>query len=183
MLRQRVRLGDRVVDATCGNGKDTLLLAELVGPSGRVWGFDIQEEAIARTGRLLAESGFSDWVVLVQGGHERLAEEVSAPVTAVVFNLGYLPGGNPALVTRPASTRAALDQATLLMRQGGIILISLYTGHPGGGDEEEEVTRWGAELPPALFNVWVLRQLNRPATAPYLIMVEKVHSTSGQPAQ
>ena len=172
-LRERVRPGDRVVDATCGNGKDTLLLAELVGPAGRVWGFDIQEEAIVRTGKLLAETGHAARVTLVHAGHERLAEVVAGPLRAVVFNLGYLPGGDPAVVTDPANTRAALEQAAALLAPGGQILIALYTGHPGGKEEEEALLRWAAELPPLTFNVWQQRQLNRPPTAPYLILVEK----------
>ena len=35
------------IDATCGNGGDTAFLCRLVGPEGRVLGFDIQPEAIA----------------------------------------------------------------------------------------------------------------------------------------
>ena len=172
-LRERVRPGDRVVDATCGNGRDTLVLAGLVGPAGRVWGFDIQETALYAAGTLLEKAGHRDRVELVHAGHERLAEFVSAPVTAVVFNLGYLPGGNRECVTRPRATTAAAGQAAGLLAPGGFILMVLYTGHDGGPEEAAAVESWAAALPPKEYHVWNCRQMNRSCAAPYVILVEK----------
>jgi len=172
-LRERLRPGDRVADATCGNGRDTLLLARLVGPAGKVWAFDLQEEALTKTRTLLAAAGCLAQTELLAVGHERLAEFVPEPLRAVVFNLGYLPGGDKGFVTRPEQTLAALDQATSLLLPGGIITIGIYTGHPGGAAEGESVEKWGAALVPGEFNVWQSRQPNRPPTAPYLLLVEK----------
>jgi len=172
-LRQRVCPGDRALDATCGNGFDTLLLAELVGEGGKVWGFDLQPRAVEATRALLEREGRLAPVELVQAGHERIAEFVPPGLAAAVFNLGYLPGGETSLVTRPKSTLAALQQAASLLGRGGILTISLYTGHEGGPEEAQSVQEWGASLPPRDFNVWCSRQLNRPATAPYLILVER----------
>src|SRR6185369_3273646 len=90
-LRSIVRDGHNAVDATCGNGHDTLLLAGLVGTRGHVWGFDIQQEAVAETGRRLAEAALSDRVTLLRTGHEELARHVTGPVQVVLFNLGYRP--------------------------------------------------------------------------------------------
>jgi SAM-dependent methyltransferase len=174
-LRERVRAGDRVVDATCGNGHDTLFLAELVGSTGMVWGFDIQESAITATAALLESAGCREQVELIHGGHEQLSSFVSGPVDAVVFNLGYLPGGDKGCVTRPWETVAALIQATSLLAPGGRICISLYTGHPGAPEEAEAVEAWAGELLPREFHVWCSRQLNRSPTAPYVILVEKGH--------
>ncbi len=175
-LRERVRPGDRVVDATCGNGNDSLLLAELVGPTGRVWAFDSQEAAITATDAALREAGCRERVELVYDGHERLAEYVAAPVTAVIFNLGYLPGGDKRFVTRPDSTRAALVQAESLIGPGGVVLVVVYTGHPGGMEEWEIVRTWAEALVPWEFNVWQARQLNRSEAAPFLVVVEKVRT-------
>jgi SAM-dependent methyltransferase len=174
-LRQRVRPGDLVVDATCGNGLDTLLLAELAGEGGRVWGFDIQPRAITATRELLERQGHVANVELVEAGHERLSEFVPFGLHAVVFNLGYLPGGETSLVTCPESTVSAIGQAASLLKRDGIITISLYTGHDGGPEEALAVERWGASLAPKNFNVWCSRQLNRPGIAPYLILVERIH--------
>jgi len=173
LLSRRVGPGDRVVDATCGNGNDTLLLARLVGEEGRVWAFDIQEEALRATARLLDEAGCRQQVELCAMGHERLAELVAEPLRAVVFNLGYLPGGDKGCVTRPETTVAALEAASQLIAPGGCLLVALYPGHPGGAEECAAVEEWGRALPPHLFNVWLHRQLNRPATAPYLLQAEK----------
>ncbi len=172
-LRDRVRAGDRVVDATCGNGNDTLLLAKLVGPAGRVWGFDLQERALDATRQLLASEGCLAQVDLVQAGHERLGEFVTDSLTAAIFNLGYLPGGDKGVVTRPATTLAALNGALDLLLPGGILLVVMYTGHEGATEEEKAVLVWGSGLAPKAFNVWTSRQLNRPPTAPYLVLAEK----------
>lgn len=171
-LRERVKPGDRVVDATCGNGHDTLFLAELVGPVGRVWALDIQDAALAATAQRLEAAGCGERVELVNGGHERLAELVPGPVTAVVFNLGFLPGAENGTITTPATTGAALGQAAELLLPGGIVTVAVYTGHPGGPEEEAVVDAWAASLPPACFNVWRCRQGNRSSAAPYLVVAE-----------
>ncbi len=173
-LEERVKPGDRVADATCGNGHDTLFLARLVGPGGKVWAFDLQEQALANTRLLLDEAGCLAQTELVAAGHERLAEFVGEPLKAVIFNLGYLPGGDKNFVTRPEQTLAALDRAAHLLLPGGIITVCVYTGHPGGAAEGEAVEQWAAGLAPAEFNAWVSRQLNRPASAPYVVIIDKV---------
>ena len=172
-LRERVLPGDVVVDATCGSGRDTLLLAQLVGPAGRVWAFDLQAAAIAATRQLLAREGQLIRVELVQTGHERLAEFVREPLRAAVFNLGYLPGGDKGFVTEAKNSQAALNQAAGLLLPAGIITVCIYTGHPGGMEEAEAVEQWAVRLAPEHFNVWRNRQLNRPETAPYLVFIEK----------
>lgn len=171
-LSERVAPGDRVLDATCGNGQDTLLLAELVGENGRVWAFDLQPDAIQATCALLERKGCLDRVELIPAGHDHISELVPGPLAAAVFNLGYLPGGDTAFVTRPETTVAALSQALELVRPGGIITISIYTGHEGGEEEARAVEAWCRGLSPRSFNVWQHRQLNRPEYAPYLILVE-----------
>jgi SAM-dependent methyltransferase len=172
-LRERLKSGDRVVDATCGNGQDTQLLADLVGDDGQVWGFDIQAEALVRAGERLAAAGLASRVQLIHAGHERLAEFITEPLDAVIFNLGYLPAGDKSVVTGAVTTIAALEQAAGLVSKGGLILIAVYTGHDEGG-EWQAVQRWVSELHPHRFNVWQMRQLNRGETAPFLVVVEPV---------
>lgn len=172
-LRERLRPGDRVVDATCGNGQDTLFLAELVGETGHVWAFDIQEEALRRTGERLVAAGLDKRVNLLHAGHERLAELVAGPIAAAVFNLGYLPAGDRSVTTAADTTITALRLAAELLAGGGLLLIAVYTGHDGG-EEWEAVRGWASGLHPYEFNVWQARQLNRSEAAPFVVLVEKV---------
>jgi SAM-dependent methyltransferase len=172
-LRERVRPGDRVLDATCGNGHDTLLLARLVGKEGLVWAFDVQNTALETTREQLTAAGCLEQTELVPCSHERLAEFVTSPLRAAVFNLGYLPGGDRKISTKAEHTVAALRLAAELLLPGGIITVCLYTGHAGGPDEAATVEEWSSSLPPRLFNAWRSRQLNRPDTAPYLLLIEK----------
>jgi SAM-dependent methyltransferase len=172
-LKQRVRPGDVTLDATCGNGQDTLLLAQLTGEQGLVLAFDLQPDAIAATRALLEREGCLSRVELINASHQRISEFVPPGLSAAVFNLGYLPGGDTSLVTSPESTVSALDQALSFLKHHGIIAISLYTGHKGGPEEALAVESWAAALDPKKYNVWCSRQLNRPDTAPYFILVDR----------
>jgi SAM-dependent methyltransferase len=172
-LRSFVSDGDHVVDATCGNGHDTLLLAGLVGTSGHVWGFDIQLQAITGTERKLAEAQLSGRVTLLLAGHEELAAHIVGPLHAVLFNLGYLPGGDRAIITRPESTITALNQVLKLLAAGGVVLVTVYPGHGGGSDEQTAVDRWAGELEPREFHSWRMGQTNVSGAAPYLLLVQR----------
>lgn len=173
-LRRAVRPGDRVIDATCGRGRDTLFLAGLVGESGTVWAFDVQEEALAETAARLREAGCSSRVRLVHAGHERLSAHVTEPLRAVVFNLGYLPGNRGGAVTRPETTLSALEQACALLTPGGVIVLAVYTGHEGGEAEAARIEAWAGALPGSEYHTWKSFQLNRSHTAPYVLVVEKM---------
>lgn len=172
-LKERVGAGDRVVDATCGNGNDTMLLAGLVGHEGKVWSFDVDAEALEATHGKLCQVSLDAAVELIHDGHQRLADYVREPLDAVVFNLGYLPGGAKEVTTRPETTLAALEQSLDLLVPGGLILLVVYTGHPGGREEGRAVDSWASRLPSPRFNAWKSSLLNRQAEAPYLLIVEK----------
>ena len=171
--RTFLKAGDRVIDATCGNGNDTLLLAELVGPTGRVWGFDLQQEAIEATRTKLAVAGLLDRAELIRASHETICDVIREPVAAVFFNLGYLPGGDRSLTTTTGSTLAALDSALKLIRPGGIIATTLYPGHPEGSREHDAVAAWAAGLDPRRCHAWNMGQMNAPPKAPRFILIQK----------
>lgn len=181
-IAERAAAGDIVIDATAGGGVDTLALAELVGPSGTVYAFDVQQEALDRTAERLAPlsaSGRQPAVRLLLENHARMAEavgrEAAGKVAAVMFNLGYLPaGGDQAIITEPATTVAALHASMELLRPGGIVTCVLYPGHPGGAEEAEAVELWAAGLPQITAQAVTYRQLQR-RNAPYLIAIEKRH--------
>ena len=175
LLAQRIRPGDRVADLTCGNGHDTLFLAELVGEHGKVWAFDLQDRAIEATRARLSAAGRLDRVELIAAGHERIGEFVSSPLSAAICNLGYLPGGDKELVTRPATTLAALTGTLALLSPGGLLCVCVYPGHPGGDEEARAVDHWLANLPASSCHTWNCRQPNRSNASPYVLILEKVN--------
>jgi len=150
-LLPRLHEGDLAVDATAGNGHDTLFLARRVGVEGHVYAFDIQPQALEETGRRLQEAGMASRVTLLQAGHEemerRLPAEVRGHLAAVMFNLGYLPGSDKQRVTTASTTLQALEQAVRLLAPGGLLSVLAYRGHPGGREEAEAVGERLSSLP------------------------------------
>ena len=129
---------DSVIDATCGNGKDALRLAELV-PQGHVYAIDIQETALNKAKELIPYSNISYHLQ----SHADLPE---AEVKLIVYNLGYLPGGNKNLTTMTSSTLESLKKAAQLIPIGGALSITCYPGHEEGAREEQAVKDWVKSL-------------------------------------
>ena len=142
-----LRPGDLAVDATVGWGRDTAFLAELVGPTGQVVGFEIQDEAIRRARDLLVQRGLQDRVTLKWLGHERLNDVLDdrAVIKAAMFNLGYLPGSDHTVTTRAESTLIALEAVWRRLDRSGLVTIVCYPGHPGGMEETHAVASWAAD--------------------------------------
>jgi predicted methyltransferase len=138
--------GAIAVDATCGNGFDTLFMAEQVGSSGVVYGVDIQSRAIETVKAKLQAAGTLSQCRLVVGSHSQLKAmiepEHAGGVSVVMFNLGYLPLGDKTIVTKPETTLAGLDQAFEVLRPGGFLSVLAYPGHPGGQEESQCVADW-----------------------------------------
>lgn len=172
-LQSVIEPGDTVVDATAGNGHDTVFLAGLVGKRGKVFAFDVQEAALKATAERLHAAALSDCVQLVACGHECLGEYVQEPVRAAVFNLGYLPGSDKTVITKPASTLAALQALLPRLMPGGVVVLVVYTGHSGGAEESAALLDFLCLLPQAQFQVVRLDYLNRQHAPPYLIAVHK----------
>lgn len=173
IIRQFVSRGDVVIDATCGNGHDTLLLAELVGPSGRVWAFDIQQKAIDETTSRLTNAGRIGCAELIHDSHDSIARHCSEPVKAVIFNLGYLPGGDREVITRPESTLAGIEQSLKILAPRGIVAITIYPGHEGGDREQTAVEERMTHLAPGSFHAWRMGQVNVPDKAPYFMLIQR----------
>lgn len=169
--------GDTAIDATVGNGIDTVFLSKAVGPSGRVFGFDIQERALNKTRKRLADRKAPDNTTLFLAGHERMTEmiprNVHGQVAAAMFNLGYLPGGDETVITRAATTCAAIDAALPLLRQGGLISLTMYTGHPGGREEANAVATHCAAIPKETARVVRCTMHNHPEAQVELLLVER----------
>ncbi|EIV7667147.1 class I SAM-dependent methyltransferase [Listeria monocytogenes] len=172
-LRKVVRPGDYVIDATCGNGHDTLLLAELVGINGHVLGFDIQQVAVDATKARLENAGVSSQVELVCASHARIPAYTSRPVRATIFNLGYLPGGDKEITTTADSTLESIGHLMQLLEVGGVIILVIYHGHPAGKLEKDAVVTFCEAIPQQDFHVLSYQFINQKNDAPFVIVIEK----------
>ncbi len=172
-LAEVIKEGDACLDATCGNGKDSLFLAECVGKTGKVYAFDIQEKAILSTKSLLKKHNFQDRVIIFQENHAQIAELVKVPLKAAVFNLGYLPGGDKTLVTRPKTTIKALQGVLSLLLAGGIVSIVIYSGHSGGLEEKQALQKFLADLEQDKYTVLRYAFINQVNNPPELFLIEK----------
>ncbi|KAI0527152.1 hypothetical protein KFK09_002750 [Dendrobium nobile] len=175
-----IRGGDTVVDATCGNGYDTIALLKLVADDSRkgcVHGLDIQSSALENTSYLLRESVAEKQRELVKLHllcHSRMEDILpkDAPVRLIAFNLGYLPAGDKAIITKPHSTLFALQAASRIIASGGLISIVIYIGHPGGREELEAILSFASSLPVEGWNCFKFETANRP-TGPVLVFIFK----------
>jgi hypothetical protein len=178
LIKDKVKSGGIVIDATVGNGHDTLFLLELVGSNGKVFGFDIQEAAIASTKAILQNCPIDECVTLLQCSHAEMIGSIPASyhgnISGVMFNLGYLPGGDKRITTQTDSTLLALASACRLLAMDGIITILAYPGHEGGKVETDDVKNWCFALHPGQFQVKLFEGRPDNATAPRLFAVTKV---------
>ena len=174
MLSRVISPGDTVVDATTGNGYDTEFLCRLVGESGRVYAFDIQQDALRVAETRLREAGLLSRATLIHAGHEHMAEYIDSPVSAVVFNLGWLPGGDHTVTTRWETTKAAVEAAVSLLRIGGIVTICVYPGHEEGQREQRELTAFLAAMSNKKYNILSQRFLNASSGAPECFVVQRI---------
>ncbi|MCD6581009.1 MAG: methyltransferase domain-containing protein [Desulfuromusa sp.] len=186
LLAEVVQPGDLAVDLTAGNGQDTLLLYQLVGSTGQVVAFDIQSQALLATRERLVAAGAQvrlqqqdilplqrePGIDLLQMSHAGLAGVIPAVPKGVIANLGYLPGGQQDIVTRPESTVLALEQSCSLLADGGRLVVVVYPGHVGGTEEGIAVTNFFTELQDPGFQVLQMKVSNR-LQAPFLFVVEK----------
>lgn len=173
IINNKVKNGDIVIDATIGNGKDTVLLARLVGDNGKVYGFDIQKIAIDLTQNALQENNLLRRVILINDSHENIDNYISKKVDLVVFNLGYLPKGNHNIVTKSTTTIIALSKSIDLLNNKGLILITTYPGHAEGKKENEEIAIFLSKLNQKEFSVLKFEFMNQINNPPILYGIEK----------
>lgn len=167
--------GDTILDCTVGNGQDTLLLAKLVGPTGNVYGFDIQEVAINNTKKLLEETGIKTNVKLFLDSHEHIDKYIHKNLNFIVYNLGYLPGGDKDIKTTPDSTIKSIKKALKLLKDNGVLLVTVYPGHKGGMEEKLSVEELFSNLDQKEFHVLKYEFINQINHPPILYFIEKAN--------
>ena len=170
--KQLIHDGDSAIDATCGNGHDTLFLA--AHPLDTLYVIDIQKEALAHTReRIALHATRCCHIDYIHGCHSTFPATITrASIRLIVYNLGYLPGSNKTLTTQTATTLASLEQACLLIEPGGCISITCYPGHPEGNKEERALI---ATIDSFASELWSCRHYQHPHSkrAPSLLLLKK----------
>lgn len=173
-LQLSTKQGSLCIDATAGKGHDTAFLAQLVGEQGRVIALDIQPEALSATQLLLQQKGLQQRVQLVLDGHEHISQYAEADtVDCIMFNLGYLPGGDHNIATHAETTIAALEQGLDLLKPLGIISLAIYHGGDTGFAERDAVLQWLKQLDSKRYTVLVTDFYNRPNNPPLAVQIIK----------
>ena len=176
-----VKPGDTVLDATCGNGHDTLALAKL--EPGKLCAFDVQPGAVSNTRRHLEENGYGKSLldgrfIVEQLSHEDLSSrfkypDMPAQVNAAVFNLGYLPGGDKSIATRAGSTLTAVQSAMDLLSKDGIICITMYSGHPEGREEKQALLAFAQSLDSRIWHTAYVSMPNQKNDPPEILLITR----------
>lgn len=174
---QYINPGDFVIDATCGNGNDTLIMANAVTQTGKVLAIDIQETAINNTAELLTNNGLSN-VKCVKDTFENLRHIVSVhfaeeKAAAVMFNLGYLPGGDKSVTTVSEASLNAIKQALDVIKPGGIVTVVLYDGHEAGKEEKRMILEMAQGLSSRDYHVVYTNMLNQVKNPPEVLWITR----------
>jgi|SRR5690625_504952 len=176
LLRDCVQEGDTVIDATCGNGNDTLFLCQLVGNFGHVYGFDIQKQAIETTQALINGNGYTN-ISLIHDSHEKIdqyiPQKLHNKVGGAIFNLGYLPRSDKQIITKSESTLAAINSLLKYIRVGAYIVIVVYHGHEGGKEEKRAVMDYVRQLDQQQYAVIQYQFINQKNNPPFVVAIEK----------
>lgn len=175
-ILDRLKTATLVIDATAGNGKDTLFLAKNSPPTTTIIAFDVQPQAIENTELLLKQHGYSHKVQLIVDSHDNLANYNNQPIDIAMFNLGYLPGGDHTLSTCPDTTIQAISQTLQLLTVGGLITVATYPGYEHGEREYQAVHQYLTGLKQQTFTVACWTMVNQTNSPPILYVIEKKRS-------
>lgn len=163
------------VDATLGNGHDTLRLCTAVGEKGHVYGFDIQQAAVDNSRARLEEAGVADRATLICDGHQNMERYVAAEsADAILFNLGWLPGAEHGVTTMVPTTLAAVEAALRVLKEDGVLTICVYPGHGEGAREREALIEWAKNLDETRYDAFIKCYLNQSNDPPLLIAAHKM---------
>lgn len=174
LFQMQVQTGGIYVDATMGNGHDTLFLCQLAGETGEVLAFDIQEKALEATKALLKSAGMEQRAKLYLDSHtnmERYLEQDTAD--GIYFNFGYLPGGDHSLATKADTSVEAIEKGLGILKKGGVMALCIYSGGDTGFEERDRILEYLKNLDDRKYVVIVNSYYNRKNNPPIPAFVVK----------
>ena len=169
-----IKTGDIVVDATAGNGNDTLFLAEHVGENGHVYCFDIQKQALENTRKKIEEHNMQERVSCICDGHQNMDKYIEKTIKLVVFNLGYLPGGDHTIHTKPDTTIQAIEKTLDLICKNGLVIVVVYYGGDSGFEEKDALMQYLKQLDYKKYTVLMHNYINQVNCPPIAVCIEKI---------
>lgn len=172
-LKNFIKEGWVCIDATLGHGKDLLFLSDLVGQAGFVYGFDIQDEAIKSSQKIMSNQATYSNYQLIHCSHEYMDQKLEGPVNFIIFNLGYLPKGNKMISTQKESTLVSVKKGLGLLSKNGLLWIVIYPGHACGAEEALALEAYCKDLNQNEYSVMKLNIINQINNPPYIIAIEK----------
>ena len=174
IIQKYLDVGDYAIDATIGNGHDTLFLSKQVGIDGKVFGFDIQQQALDSTLSKLESGHMINNTQLFLVSHSNMEKHIPTQyhrkIKVIMFNLGYLPGSDKSIISHADSTLLALNQSIGLLAPSGIITITAYPGHQGGDDETSQIKQWCNHLSTKRYTIQIIHSSDK-KTAPILFII------------
>lgn len=174
IIKEKVQPGDICIDATAGRGNDTLLLAKLVGESGHVTAFDIQQDAVDSTKALLATNGMTERTDVLLKSHSEMGEMFEEnTVSCITFNFGWLPKGDHNIFTSKSTSIPAIEQGLKLLKSGGIMTLIIYYGRETGFEERDALLEYLPTIDSSRFTVIEMPFVNRPNCPPIPIIILK----------
>ena len=174
-IRDHVKEGDICIDATAGNGNDTLALCQLVGENGKVYAFDIQEQAVVNTKKRLVDNGVAERAEVLLESHTNMSKYVETDsVSCITFNFGYLPGGDHNLATQKDSSIEAIHEGLRLLKKGGMMSLCIYSGGDSGFEERDAILEELKTLDGKKYLVILSQYYNRPNNPPIPAMIIKM---------
>lgn len=174
LFKLQVKSEGLYIDATMGNGYDTLFLCELAGESGKVLAFDVQKQAIMCTTKLLQEHHVENRAELYLDSHENMGKYAEPEtVDGIYFNFGYLPNGNHKLATKAEISVKAIQKGLELLKKGAVMALCIYSGGDTGFEEKNQILECLKHLDSRKYVVIVNHYYNRINNPPIPAFVVK----------
>lgn len=174
VIDETVQEGDICIDATAGRGHDTLHLCTLVGDSGHVTAFDIQQDAVDSTSALLKKNGLSHRADVLLKSHSEMDSLFDEDTVAfITFNFGWLPKGDHNIFTKKETSIEAIEKGLKLLKPGGIMSLIIYYGRETGFEERDALLEYLPTLDSRKYTVVEMPFVNRPNCPPIPIIIIK----------
>ncbi|MBO4688575.1 MAG: class I SAM-dependent methyltransferase [Clostridiales bacterium] len=174
IIREHVKEGDLCIDATAGRGNDTAMLCELVGETGHVIAFDIQEDAVRSTEALLREKHLDARAEVHQVSHSEMGQYAEeGTVSCITFNFGWLPKGDHNIFTKKETSIPAIEAGLPLLKEDGIMTLILYYGRETGFEEKDALLSFLPTIDSSRYTVVEMPFVNRSNCPPIPIVILK----------